>query len=411
MNASRIANALFLAPVLVPFVFTDVAVAQQRQELDPNVTVLDKPRPEYDPIGARAGAFRVLPSLAITGSYSDNVEFADDGDEESDYIATFRPGVELESDWSRHSLGVELASEIAVHESESDDDYEDFFANADGRFDISRQTNVAGQAGIARSHEDQSVGNNDEVEEFTAVDGGLSISHQLNRITLRLGGDLERVVFDDDDQEDEDRYEYNALLRTTYDVSPRLDVFVEGRYNIEKYDIDDQVTGDDQDSSGYEARFGAGLNLTSVLFGEAFVGYRVQQFDEGGFDDEKGISLGADINWNVTQLTSIGITGERDFQASDQAGAASNFQTQLGLTIAHELLRNVIIDGSALYENDDFRGDDRDDDTYRLGAGATYWLNRNVSLNANYDYSERESNQAGEDFKANEISIGLTLRL
>ncbi len=410
MIASRVVRPFLWGAVIVPFAFSEFAFAQQRQAAEANVTVRERPRPQYDALGIRTGSFLVFPEVTFTGSYSDNIDF-DEDDEESDYIATVRPSVELESDWSRHALGVELGSELAFHGSETDDDYQDFFLNGDGRFDISRQTILSGNAGVNRTHENQSVGNNDEVEDFTAVDGGLALSHQFNRLTLRLGGDVERTVLDDDDQEDEDRYEYNVLLRGTYEVSPRLNVFAEGRYNVENYDIADLATGDDQDSDGYEARLGAGLNLTSVLFGEAFAGYRVQRFDEGGFDNEKGISFGIDVNWNVTQLTSIGLTGARDFQASDQPGAASNFQTQLGLSIDHELLRNVIVGGSFTYENDDFRNDDREDDIYRLGAGATYWINRNVTINADYEYSERESNQADTDFEANEISIGLTLRL
>ncbi len=411
MTVSRVTRYLLLAPVVLPFIVSDMAFAQQRQELDPNVTVQNRPRPEYDPIGARVGAFRILPELAITGAYSDNVGFDDKGAEQSDYIAIFRPSVQLRSDWSRHALGIELGSEVALHAKEGDEDYQDFFANGDGVLEISRQTNLKGNVGAARGSENQAEGDNNEIEDFTAVDGGLALSHQLNRVVLTVSGDAQRVVFDDSDQDDENRNEYNALLRTTYEMSPRLDLFVEGRYNILNYDENDQVTGDDQDSSGYEGRLGAGVDLTSVLFGEAFAGYRVQQFDEGGFDDETGFSFGVDLNWNVTQLTSIGVTGKRDFEASDQAGANSNFQTQVALSVAHELFRNVIIDGDAVYENDDFRGIDRQDDTYKLGAGATYWVNRNISVNAGYDYSNRNSNQAGEDFEANQISIGLTLRL
>ncbi len=410
MTVSRLAYNLLLVPLLAPVVLSDMAIAQQQQALDPNVTVLDRPRPEYDPIGARAGAFRVFPELSLTGAYSDNVNFDDDGDEESDYIATIRPSVDFQSDWSRHALGLEVGAEFALHQDEDDEDYEDFFVNGDGRFDISRQTQLRADLGAELGHEGADEINNDGVEEFTSVDGGLALSHQFNRVTVTLGGDAERIVFDDNDQSDEDRYEYNATLRTAYDVSPRLDVFVEGRYNVLKYDEAQDVTEIDQDSDGYEARFGAGLDITSVLFGEAFAGYRVQEFDENN-DDESGVSFGVDLNWNVTQLTSIGVTGKRDFEPSNQANANSNFQTELSLDINHELLRNFVVGGSVSYENDNFRGVDREDDTYRFGAQATYWLNRNASLNAGYDYSERESNQDGEDFEANEISIGLTLRL
>ncbi|MGI9492084.1 MAG: outer membrane beta-barrel protein [Geminicoccaceae bacterium] len=410
MTVSRIARHMLLMALALPLILPELAFAQQRREVDPNVTVLERPRPEYDPLGMRAGSFRVLPELAITGAYSDNVEF-DEDDEESDFIFTLRPAVELQSDWSRHSLGVELGSELGFYADQNDNDYEDFFADGDGTLEISRQTNLRANAGIRQGHEDQSEGNNDEVEKFYAFDGGLSLSHQLNRFIVTLGGDAERVKFDDNDNDDENRYEYNALLRGTYDVSPRLDVFTEGRYNVLDYDERQDVTGNDQDSDGFEIQVGAGLDLTTVLFGEAFVGYRKQNFDQDD-QDEDGVSFGADLNWNVTQLTSIGLTARRDFQPSDEAGANSNFQTQIGLSVAHEFLRNLVVDGSAIYENDDFRGDsNRDDDIIRLGVGATYWVNRNASLNAGYEFSDRDSNQIGQDYTANEISIGLTLRL
>ncbi len=188
MTVSRVARHILLLPIAVPFVLPEMAFAQQQQELDPNVTVTERPRPEYDQIGVRAGTFRVLPQLGVTGSYSDNVNF-DEENEESDFVTTLRPSVEIESDWTRHALGFEVGSEIAFHAEEDDNDYEDFFADGSGTLEISRQTSLRGNAGVSRSHEDQSEGNNNEVEQFTAFDGGLSLSHQLNRVTLTVGGD------------------------------------------------------------------------------------------------------------------------------------------------------------------------------------------------------------------------------
>ena len=188
-------------------------------------------------------------------------------------------------------------------------------------------------------------------------------------------------------------------------------MFVEGRYNIEDRDDNVDDNGIERDTDGYEARLGASLDVTSVLFGEAFVGYREQRFDESDFDDEDGLSFGVDLNWNPSLLTSIGFSGQRDFRPTDEGDAASNFRTEFGVTVDHELMRNLILNGRANYQNDDFRGDDREDDTYRLGAGLTYWLNRNFSFNAGYDFSERESDEDGEDYTANQISIGFTARL
>jgi hypothetical protein len=407
-NVSR----YLLATSALVFLTPELALAQA-QPVDPNVTVTQRPRPDYDPLGIRAGSFLVFPELGVNGVYSDNVGF-DEDDEESDFALVVQPSVEFVSQWSRHLLQLEAGSNISIQLEESDEDYQDLFAVGSGRVDVSRQTNVVANAQARLDHEgrdDPEDGGGDELTDIYRFGGGLAVNHQVNRLGFTVGGDVLRSVFDDDDEEDRNANVYDLLLRTSYEVSPRLDMFVEGRYNVEDRDDNVDDNGIERDTDGYEARLGAGVDLTSVLFGEAFAGYRVQRFEEDTFDDETGLSFGIDLNWNPTLLTSVGFFGQRDFRPTDEGGAASNFRTEFGVTIDHEVLRNVIINGEASYQNDDFRGDDREDDSFLVGGGVTVWLNRNLSVNAGYDYSERDSNQAGEDFTVNQVSIGLTLRL
>ena len=401
-----------LATSALAFMTPELALAQA-QPVDPNVTVTERPRPDYDPLGIRAGTFLVFPELGVNGVYSDNVGF-DEDDEESDFALVLQPSAEFVSQWSRHLLQLEVGSDISIQTEESDEDFQDFFAVGSGRVDVSRQTNVVANAQARLDHEgrdDPEDAGDDELTDIYRFGGGLAVNHQINRLGFTLGGDVLRSVFDDDDEEDRNATVYDLLLRTSYDVSPRFDMFVEGRYNVEDRDDNVDDNGIERDTDGYEARLGASVDLTAVLFGEAFAGYRVQRFEEDAFDDETGLSFGVDLNWNPTLLTSIGLSGQRDFRPTDEGGAASNFRTEFGVTVDHEVLRNVIINGEARYQNDDFRGDDREDDSFLLGGGVTVWLNRNLSVNAGYDYSERDSNQAGEDFTVNQVSIGLTLRL
>jgi hypothetical protein len=402
-----------MAAVVLPFLVTDMAVAQQQQAPDPNVTVRGRDRPEYDPLGIRAGSFLVFPELSVTESYSDNVGF-DENDTQSDFITQIEPSVRFVSDWSRHQLGLEVGSDIAFHVDENDEDYQDFFAVGSGKLDVSRQTALSAEVEARQAHEsraDPEDEDDNELTDFYQYGGALSASHQFNRLILTLTGAAERDEFKDDEDEDRDSWVYDALLRSAYEVSPRFNMFVEGRYNIEDRDENVDSHGIERDTNGYEGRVGAGLDVTAVLFGEAFVGYRVQQFEEDGFDDEKGVSLGLDLNWNPTTLTSVGFSGKRDFVPTTQANAASNLRTEFGVTIDHELMRSVIVGATAQYKNDDFRGDDRNDDIYAVGAGLTYWMNRNLSFNAGYDYSTRNSNVDGEDFDVNQFLIGLTARL
>ncbi len=410
MIASPIAHRLLLASAVAAMALPDLA---QAQEVDPNTTVTNRSRPEYDPLGIRAGSFLMFPELAVTEAYSDNVGL-DEDDEQSDFVTQIQPTLEFVSQWSRHLLSLEAGADIAIHADESGEDYEDLFAAAQGRVDVSRQTNLAATALVRQGHEGRDDPEDPDADDLTdtySFGGGLDLNHQINRLGFTVGVDVVRNTYDNNGQDDRDANIYDFLLRTSYELSPRFNAFIEGRYNVEDRDDDVDDAGIERDTDGYEARLGAALDVTAVLFGEAFVGYRVQSFDESDFDDEEGVSFGVDLNWNPSQLTSVGFSGQRDFRPTDEGGAASNFRTEFGITIDHELLRNLIVDGRASYQNDDFRGDDREDDTYSVGAGLTYWLNRNISLTAGYDHAERSSNEVGQDYKVNEVLVGLTLRL
>jgi hypothetical protein len=54
-------------------------------------------------------------------------------------------------------------------------------------------------------------------------------------------------------------------------------------------------------------------------------------------------------------------------------------------------LRNLLLNGTAAYLNDDFKGIDRTDKVYEAGVGAKYLLNRNLYIGANYTFERRIS--------------------
>ena len=83
MTAPRFAQRLLLASTAVAMAMPDLALAQAGAE-DPNVTVANRNRPDYEPLGIRAGSFLVFPELGIQEAYSDNIGF-DEDDEDSDF--------------------------------------------------------------------------------------------------------------------------------------------------------------------------------------------------------------------------------------------------------------------------------------------------------------------------------------
>ncbi|MGH6905908.1 MAG: outer membrane beta-barrel protein, partial [Geminicoccaceae bacterium] len=73
------------------------------QEPDPNVPVTARPRPDFDPLGIRAGGFLIYPSLTVGSSYDTNV-FATKDDTKDDFIFNFLPGFLVRSNFPRHAI-------------------------------------------------------------------------------------------------------------------------------------------------------------------------------------------------------------------------------------------------------------------------------------------------------------------
>ena len=81
------------------------------------------------------------------------------------------------------------------------------------------------------------------------------------------------------------------------------------------------------------------------------------------------------------------------------------------MNVSHELLRNVQLNGRFNYARDDFSGISRTDNTINVGGGASYLLNRYLSLDAGYTFTKRWSDESSEEFDRNLVRVGVTGRL
>jgi len=387
----------------------------QSQDPDPNVPVTARPRPAYDALGIRAGGFLVHPGLTVSERYDDNI-FAEP-DEEEDFITFVSPRIDVESNFTRHVLALGVGSDVAIFADNDDENYQDVFGDVFGRVDITRQSALSLSARGGRFHEARDDPEDVEEEEITIFrqfGGTLSFSQTFNRLNFRVSQGVQRLDFDDagaENNDDRDRVRYDTRLRSGIFISPRFNTFVEGRFNVIDRDEEVDDAGFDRDEHGWGVVGGVEVDITAVLFGEAFVGFRQQRFDEDAFDNESGISAGADLTWNPTALTTLVLSGSADFEPTTQGSASSNFERNISLDVDHELLRNLLIGATVGFEQDDFEGLDRTDDTVFAGARITYLLNRNLSLRGDYEFSDRSSDRDDEEFTRNRFTLSIAAQL
>lgn len=421
--SSMVSKAMIAAIAVTAFYAAPIhSVSAQTEEIvdDRNVSVRDRVRPGYDAVGVRAGAFTVFPEASVTGTYNDNI-YATDVNTESDFITTLAARVSAVSTWSRHSLNLRAGLAQQLYADNSDEDRLDWDVGANGRIDVTRDTNIAGGLSYAQLHEDRGApnapGGAAEPAEYSLFQANVALNHRFNRVTSRIGATYADYDYDAVpavgggpalNQDFRDREEFTQFLRLGYDVSPDTNVYVQGTINQRKYDQQPPVVALNRDSDGYAVVAGADFRLTNLAQGGVYVGYQSQDYDDPTLPEIDGMAFGANVDWFVTPLTTVRFEAASTIEETIAAGASGYTDNSVGLRIDHELMRNVILGGSASFANQDYEGIGRTDDVTRAGLSVDYLLNRNFSLRLGYDYTDRDSNVLGLDYTRNEV--GLTLK-
>lgn len=420
--SSVVSKAMIAAIAVTAFYAAPIhSVSAQTAEIvdDRNVSVRERARPGYDAVGVRAGAFTVFPQASVTGTYSDNI-YATDVNTESDFITTLAARVSAVSTWSRHSLNLRAGLAQQLYADNNDEDRLDWDLGANGRIDITRDTNISGGLSYAQLHEDRgaanAIGNAAEPTEYSLFEANVALSHRFNRVTSRIGATYADYDYDSVpligggslNQDFRDREEYTQFLRLGYDVSPDTNVYVQGTLNQRKYDQKPPVVALNRNSDGYAVVAGADFRLTNLAQGGVYVGYQSQDYDDPTLPEIDGLAFGANVDWFVTPLTTVRFEAASSIEETINPGASGYTENSVGLRIDHELMRNVILGGRASFANNDYEGINRSDDVTRAGLSVDYLLNRNFSLSLGYGYTDRNSNVAGRDYTTNEV--GLTLK-
>lgn len=394
------------------------ALAQSEPQQDDSVLTRD--RPEFDALGIRAGSFLLFPSLTGSVRYDDNI-FADADDEEDDIIYGILPALEAQSQWSRHSLALRADVDAGIYTDNDDSNYVDYGISALSRIDVVGQSAFRISGFARHDHEErdsQDEAGDEDVTELFDARLNVNYRHVFNRFFVQPGVDVRRRDFDDVgdvNNDDRDRWKYRGDLRLGYAVRPGLAVFGLGEVNAVRYDDTPDDGGVKRDSEG--GRIGAGfeIDLTGKIVGEFDIGYSVQEYDDDQLDDFSGPTAGGQLTWNVTPLTAI-IGGLRadveETTVTDGAErASSKLATEATVNVVHELRRNILLRGGVGYQNDDFEGINREDDTFDGTVGASYLLNRNLSIDLDYDFTNRDSDDDDSEFTRNVIMLGLRAQL
>ena len=376
--------------------------------------------PQPDPSKLRVGSFILNPVLTISELYDDNI-FATRKDEQDDFITIISPSLQIQSDWKKHRLNVLSGANIARYANDDLQNYEDYWVEGDGRYDLSGRANVFGGARFSHLHIPRTSPNEvfgTKPTIYREIGSHVGIFNRWDKVSIRLGGTFERLDFDnvssstgEINNDDRDRNSYGVGSRLGYVLSPRYEAFVQGAYDNRTYDAARCCASGgvlyDRDSQGFNLATGLNLKLTDTLTAEVLGGYLRQDYADANLKDVSTVDFGGLLRWRVTPATTVRGFLDRSVEETIVTGASSYVNSQVGARISHRIEPRLTVNVHLGYSHVDFQGISRLDHVMEGGAGFKYRFHPNFFLTADYQLLHRDSNVQTVDYFQNLVQVGV----
>jgi hypothetical protein len=411
-------------------VSTEVAFAQTGlypTELTPpeRQSVLQRPRPEYQPVGARIGDFFLYPSAEAEGYWDSNVFYAPHA--KGDFYTSLRPSAALESDWGTDQLNFMANAEVRRFATQVSENQTNYNLTTNGRLDILHGEYLAGGLSFQNAHEERYAPSSAPTQihptEYQESSGALRFVRERGIIGLQFNGNVDYYSYDNVftttgtqlRESDRNRVEVYGGPKVTYEIMPGYHAFIAGAANDRIYQSTYDINGLKRSSHGFEVDIGTDVLISKLISGEIYVGYLQQNYDDSRLPSIHSPGFGGKLLWNVTPLTSIRATASRTVQEVDlfettaQASVTAALESAFGVSVEHELLPNILLTGGGSFTSDDYQGTTRTDNTIQGDIGVSYLLNRMWSTGLDVSYQNRTSNTSGVSFSR--ALVGARIRL
>jgi len=374
------------------------------------------PAPGSTVEAVKTESFKVVPSISLTETWDDNI-FASNNIVVDDTITTLDASVKANSNWALHRLNLDAGVSADYYADYDTQDVVDWWAGADGRFDLSPRSHALGGVRFTQDHEDRSATEfpviSTDPTTYTTSRAHLGFAHQLDAFTIRLGGVYELLDFDQGstptfDVDQRDRKQYSVGARFSYQLNPRNEMFFQASTDTREYD--ENTVG--RDSDGYRLGLGLRYKQGADLEAEGFLGQMSQDYDTVTYSDVSDLYYGASLKWKASAQTRVTAAIDRSISETTLTGASSYLDTVVIGRVEYDATSRVTLNGRLSYANSDYQGVTLDLDEYEVGVGARYYFDNNIYLSGGYNYITRNANAPIYEYDRNLffLTLGYTPR-
>lgn len=388
----------------------------------PSETVMSRPRPDFDPIGYELGGFRAYPEAVVTIGYDDNI-FRTQRNQTGDVISIVRPRLQLRSDFGQHRLDLSVEAAAGLYADNDAENFFDYRGDARGHIDLLRGLRLEAALTFEHGHEDRGSvesGGGAEPTEFDRMAALAVLAARSGRFRYRVGLGSTSIDYNDVgaigggivNNDDRDKVQVDAFARASMAVGASYRLFTSGTLTGSDFRSAMDDGGVNRDAVGISSVVGAEYDSGGLWFARGYVGHRQQVFQDAALGNVAGVIMGAQVTGNVTSLTTLSGSFDRDIVETSVAGASSYWDSVVSLRADHELLRNLIVSGTVRGRLSEFRGIDRSDRILGGGLSLRWLTNRSLWLTLDLDMDQRSSSGSarGSDFTQSRVFLRAVLQ-
>jgi hypothetical protein len=382
---------------------------------NPDAFVFDGDTTRDAPRGIRLASFLLYPELYTGLGWSSNRAGDASGSPGSEY--RIAPSLRVQSDWSRHSLGLNLRGSYTGYPGSTQDGDPNVTADALLRLEMSERTELDVEGSYGLSMEDrgtaESSGGDQNIHQ---VGAGLALRRQIGLIGAELRGRVDSTHYSGVDgalsQTDRDNALFTGTLRVETNTGATLQPYAEASVLKRRYfeRCDNALTCFDRDSTGYELRAGVGFDTGGKLSGDLALGWRSETLDDKRLSRLEGLTVDGSLIWSPARLTTVTALVNTTLSPSDIAGTPGSVTYSGDLRIAQGFSDALTGEVGAGYSRTDYTGIPLTEQEARATSALTYALTSSIALQGRYTFRRFSSTTAGAGYSASEIEAGLRFR-
>lgn len=357
------------------------------------VTVVSRPRSLYAQRGVRIGDFLIHANLDGSTGYNSNVLGLSDGPGSA--VIEVRPSLELNSDWSRDSLGASVSVDSYTYPGSGSLSHTDWTAAIGAGYTIGRSNLTVSYAHLALHESATDVGAplstspipyavDDMRVEYPMEFGRLQIVPNFDVSLWRYGEATIGGVASDQGFRNSNEYRGGAAF--SYGLSGNTSLVFTAQGFRSDF-IRPQPGRPSLSSTSEIFLVGLDYQYDGVWRYLALAGLEAREFDASQFQTKIAPILRGTIIWTPTELTTVELTVLRSIENPTQAGTSGYTYTEAALQVDHEYARNLLLHARIGETVAAYLQDGGTQAALSVGVGATWLLNRHLRISADYTYT------------------------